>query len=514
MKNAFGMGFFVVMLLLCTQSFAAPLIEVSDYSTTPATVYPNTWGYLKLTIANKGDMTADSVAAHYWVGGVESSAFIGGISSGSTAQVAVPFVISSGAGGGIQLVNVDIYFSYKEATSSPSTKTSLSVPIVVSQYNPLEVKTLSIGGPAISAGEKVPIELQLINNGGVTNNIIISIPTNSSFYLDGESQRTVGSIASNSSSDVSLTLASSSDATTGTYSIPLVLTYQDALNQPVEETLSIGPVSIMDSSMRYRLSMEPQTTVEVGSKTVFTLSLENTGSLPVSAIVEANSTDVFSPLGMQTVYFDTVPANSTVSRNMTIGVSSSASAGYYTLPLQLTPTSGKPATFNVGIPVEATPEVTVSLTLSGTTAEIMIANTGNTQIRSVNVVARQAGSRASTESFMGTLNVDDYSTLSLEQFSNFSSPDIDVNITFRDSSNALHAIEKKLSATGLAGASTRQNGASSAATNRTRSNGGPFGLFSSGGSQTDLALPLIVLAIAAVGGYLVYRRFFAKGKAK
>jgi len=118
----------------------------------------------------------------------------------------------------------------------------------VKQFKPLEVTVVEMKGLSIAPGEKLPLTLNVKNTGGVVNNLVISMPANSSFAIDGGAEKMVGTIPFNASANVSFTLASSSDTKTGTYPVGIDFTYQDALRQPVSETLYVGPVNVLESS--------------------------------------------------------------------------------------------------------------------------------------------------------------------------------------------------------------------------------------------------------------------------
>ena len=175
----------------------------------------------------------------------------------------------------------------------------------------------------------------------------------------------------------------------------------------------------------------------------------------------------------------------------------------------------------MGIAVAATPEITVTLDTSGTMPSVQVANTGNSQIRSVYASAKSAGSQTATESFMGTLNVDDSASLTLG--SSATGKIIDVEIRFRDSNNLEHAVTKTLEAT--AGNSSfvqsgrSQSGASAigAAGNYGNRNSNPLSmLLGPGGRSADGTTgigiaPMLVGAVAViVAGYLLHRKFIAK----
>jgi hypothetical protein len=394
---------------------------------------------------------------------------------------------------------------------------------MVKQYRPLEARIVGNVEISISPGEKLPLTLQVTNTGGVVNNLMLSMPTNSTFIISGETEKQVGTIALNTSTNVSFTLVSSSDTKTGTYSVPITLTYQDALNQPTAETMYIGPISVLDSSTQYRLTLVPlDAPVEIGAEEPFLLTLENAGSSQISGTLEVNTTSVFTPLGAQRLYFSDVPAGGSRSMNLSVGVSATQSAGYYTLPIKLTPNAGQAVSYNMGISVAATPEITVTLDTSGSTPLVQVANTGNSQIRSVYASAKASGSQAAIESFMGTLNVDDSSSLSLGSSS--SGKSIAVEIRFRDSNNLEHTVQKTLDA--VAGNSSfvqsgrNQSGAAAAANSgnfQGRSNN-PLGMLlgpggRSSGAATD-GIGIVPMGIGAlvviVVGYVLYRKFIAK----
>ncbi len=515
----FALAAFV--LLASGLAFAEPILQITDYVTSPSEIYAGTVGYVQVTLYNSGDTSALGVNPRYTVNGLSMSASIGDIGSKSTAQVSLPFKIGEGQAGTIQLFNVDIFYSYTSSSSVVSKKTSLSIPLTVQQYSPLVVRTLSVDKTQISAGEALAFDLSITNTGGVVNNLVVTMPENSTFYIDGSTQVNVGTVPSNSTVDATLHLVSGTSTKTGTYSLPLIFTYQDMARQPTTKTLSIGPISVLDTSVQYRLTLTPKETVEIGAEVPFDLSLQNKGTYPISGVVEIDATSVFTPIGMQRIYFDSVPAGKTASKEIMLGVGSSASAGYYTLPLKLTPSTGQELEYDVGLIVEATPEITVTLDQSGTSPSVEIANTGNSQIRSLYASITPAGSSTPTKSFIGTLDVDDSTSVSLGSAAN----SVEVELSFRDSRNAEHTITKTLQATGgnssfvgggrMAGASAAAN----ATSGFQRNNRGPLGFLtgpggSAGADTTTLVIAGIVVIVIVGGvGFYAYRKFW-KGRKK
>ncbi len=515
----------LILALLTSLSSADALLQIANYTTTPNPVYAGTVGYLQVTIKNAGDATATSVSAYYNINGVGGSIPLGDLTVGSTVPVTVPFKIDPSSAGGIQIIGVDIYYygtssststTSGQTTVTTSKKVSLQIPLQVVQPNPLEVSTLSFSKPVISPGESFSVVLAVRNTGGQANNIVITTPSNSSFSLDGISEKVIGTIPPNSSQNISIDLISSSATSLGSYTVPLVFTYYDRLNTPASVTFSIGPLSVQSSSTQYRLDIQTPGTVEIGSQTALHLTLSNSGNRPISAIVDLNSSDVFTPLDAQRVYFDSIASGSSASQDVLVGVSATASAGYYPLTFVITPNTGSAFTQSYGIVVKATPSLSISLDQSGTPAEVLIANTGNSQVRSVDVTiaAKNQPQGAVVQNFVGTLNVDDYSTIPL---TSLSASTLEVTVTFRDTTNQEHTITQELDTTTGASSFGNSTQGSAFSRNGTRGGAGGGGLLGGifGGAQPGAAgipLPLIIagVVVLAIIAFLVWRHF--KGK--
>jgi hypothetical protein len=519
-ENLVLLALFTLAALMAV-GFAAtgPVLQVTDQSVVPSAVYPGTAGYLRLTLANNGDTIATGVTAHASPSGDASGAvYSGDITPSSSAQLTIPFKIPQDYAGGIWLLRVDADYNYQSGSGTASRTVSISVPIQVSQQSPLVVDTVSAGGAALAPGEKVTLDIGITNTGGVVNDLLITMPQNSSFSLDGATQKSVGSIPDNTTQRIALTLLASSSTPAGLYNVPVVFTYADALQNPVEKTLYIGPVSVSEASSQYRIYFEPITPTEIGTPAVFLLTVQNMGANAVSAVVDMNSTDVFTPIGMQRIYFDVIPAGGNASRNVTLGISASKSTGYYSMPLKLTPSSGLPIVYNTGIVVEATPEITVNLgspSASGQT-QVQVANTGSTQVRSVyvSVWPDNAAKAPVTENFIGTLSVDDFATV--EMASTGGAAQVHVQVRFRDSNNIEHTIDQDLDSAG--GALIAANGGTSGGfTGRNSTFAGRGGannplalLFGGASSGPNWTLIAIVLVVVAVVAYIVYTRYWKK----
>ena len=504
-------------------------LQITSYSTVPDAIYAGVTGQLQVTILNSGTDTAAQTTVSYLTPGESSysDVSVGDIGAGSSAVASVPFTVPQKTGSGYFTIYLNVVY-YSDAAHTSIKNTPTTIPIIVLQHQVMAVKTLSIEPQSIQPGDNVTSKLEITNTGGTMNNVVISTPDNSSFSIEGASQQAVGTIAFNSSINVSVALRSSSSAPTGKYTIPVLVSYQDSLQNTVNQTVYIGPVVVTDSSAQFRIYLTPVTSTEAGSESQFDLTLENLAGSNASAIVDLNQTTEFTPIGATRTYFDDVGTGENQTKIITIGVGATTLAGYYNLPITIT-INGKAYSQNIGIAVNATPEIQISSETtpefvstgsSGVKVVAQIANTGNGPIRSVYVSAQEPKNlkiTGTTDKFIGTLNVDDFATfqLTVNVPQNLSPGDytIPIVITFKDSKNGQHNISKDVDVTVYSGQDAARmsltGGTSSSSTSTTaysRSSGGLFGL----GLIPTIAGALVLLIL----GYFGYKKYKGGKKQK
>jgi hypothetical protein len=521
MKYGICLGMmFLSMLVFAGAVYAEPALQVVSHTTIPDTVYPGTATQLQLTIQNSGSDGAEGTTIYYKVPGQTdySSIFVGDIGAGSTAIASVPVNVPPSAGSGYFVVDLQISYGSANANagSSAAKSTPISIPIPVAQHPILAVTTLSVVPQAIAPGGSITAQLEITNTGGVMNNAIISVPDSSSFSIAGGSQISVGNVPFNSTKAVSLNLVSSSSAATGKYSVPVVVSYQDALQNTINQTVSIGPVVVEEASSQMRVYLTPLTPTEVGSQAQFALTLENLGESASSATVDLTQSSDFVPIGPTRVYFDDIAPGENQTQVVTVGVVGTLLTGYYDFPINIT-TNGNTYTQNIGLLVTATPDLIVSTQTnpatvtsgsSGVTVTAQISNVGNGPLRSVYAIASPVkGLTLSgiTDKFIGTLNVDDYVSfdLTVDVAPGLSSGtyEIPIAIQFKDSKNAQQTITKYAEITVSSGAAFSGN-STSASGLRSRNSSAAGGLFGLG------LIPTIVGALVVIViGYFAYRKW-------
>lgn len=528
MKYGICLGMmFLSLLVFAGAAYAEPALQVVNHTTIPETVYPGTATQLQLSIENSGSDGAEGTTIYYRVPGQTdySGIYVGDIGAGSTAIASVPFLVPQQASSGYFVV--DLKISYSSASANPGTSaaknTPLSIAIPVAQHQILAIRTLSVAPQAIAPGGSITAQLEITNTGGVMNNAVITIPDSSAFSIAGGSQVSVGNVPFNSTKTVSLSLVSSSSAAVGKYSVPVIVSYQDALQTTINQTISIGPVIVEDASSQIRVYLVPLTPTEVGSEAQFALTLENLGESASSAMVDLAQSSDFIPMGPTRIYFDAIAPGANQTKIITVGVSGTLLTGYFNFPINIT-SNGNTYTQNLGVLVNATPDLIVSTQTTPTTVasgtdgvavSAQISNIGNGPLRSVYALASSAKGLTLTgtaDKFIGTLNVDDYVTFDLTvNVAPGLAPGeygIPIAIQFKDSKNDEQTITKYAtvvvsSGQGFTGQSSGNGSTSSGFRSRTGNGtsaaGGLFGLG---------LVPTLVGALVVVGvGYFAYRKW-------
>jgi len=436
-----------IILLAGITSAAGPVLQIDEYDVYPEAIYPSTEGQLQVTILNSGSEMATGVTIYYDYNPDDRwSIYVGDIGEGSEAITSIPFKIPDKTDTGIVLIDLMIYYNGEDGTSLKTSKAS--IPVSVSQHRVLEIDTVDMSKDTIRKGETLDVELQIMNTGGVMNNVVISAPDDSAFSLIGTTSQRVGNVASGENVNVTVSLVASSSASEGKYTIPLQIAFNDALQNEISETVGIGPVLVMDSSSLFRVSGEAMSSSEIGSELTYKISVENRGSSVQSATLIIDESDIFTPIGSNTLYFDSISPGNEVSDTIQLGIDADASSGYYILPITLR-TNGEDIQYESGIVVEATPEIVLTTETSSSEsgeveATIRIANSGNTPIRAVYVYAESTESVKITgedEKFIGTLNVDDFASF---QVSVQGQGEMPLVISFKDNDNEKHTLSRTI----------------------------------------------------------------------
>lgn len=508
---AFKLAFLSILFLSLT--FADAVITMSNYSITPTTVKPGIIGSATVILSNNGNAVANNVYLHYglidqtaWTG---ASINVGDIPSGASTTVVIPFKIPSTYTAGTYSLPFIVYYG-------SSGTANFVVPVTVSNPPNIILSMANTSKSVLVAGEQFNISLIISNPGGDARDLTFSIPSNSSIQFNKVSKYQYPFLNSNSSVEVILSVLVNPGASAGSYSIPLVMSYLDPAGETVSESVTLGSITIAELSSIFRIGGEKLNTAQAGSVLKLNLTISNYGSTDEDLSIELGSSSYLIPINSPIIYFDDLAAGNTNSQIVLVGVSSSASLGYYSLPLTVKLSNGQSFDTTIGIQVESQSELKVEYSTTpsslapGSTAELTldISNIGDSGIRSTTITlsSDELQITGETESFLGTINVDETSVFitNINIPSNVSpgAKDILANVTFKDSSNQEHTIESHISLDVL----SQQ---SAALTNSTKAT---FPTNRATASQNNLIFLAIGGVIILVGTYFGYRWW--KGKKK
>jgi hypothetical protein len=499
-------------------------LQVSGYTTVPQTVYPGSTGELQITITNSGTDTASSTVVDYELPGQTQPAQItvGDIGAGSSAIASIPFQVPMNVSSGFFVMSLNVVY-FGDPTDTTVKNTPLSITVMVSQHQILNVKTISVTPASVQAGDEVTVDLDVQNTGGVMNDAVITADGDTNFTLAGATQQTVGNVPSGGDVNVSVLLVASSSAQPGRYNIPLILTYEDLLQNTVNQTISVGPVTVSEASAEFMVSMVPTGQVEVGGEAPFSLTLTNLADNVISATVDLTENTPFTPIGSSRVFFNGIEPGQSQTQTVMVGISAGTTSGYYDFPLVIT-SNGNSYNQTMGILVNATSDVDISATTtpefisSGSTGVKLtaeIANTGNGPMRSVyadGTSTKDFVVIGTTDKFIGTLNIDDFGTLPLivNVPANLTPGDysLPISVTFKDANNVEQTIVKNLTITIYSAQdAARDNLLANGGTGTTGTTGtyggrGGGGLF---GISYIMWIGIIVVIVLAYFGYKKYK---------
>lgn len=494
------------LVVLMGAAAASSVVALSDYSVSPSIVKPGTSGSVSITFINNGNSVASALSVYY--GPLEGTAGIGpknagDLSEGTKTTVIIPFTVPDGYDAGVYSLPLQVFYS-------GASSANFVVPITVSKPPILQILTNNVSKSAVKSGDEFEVAITLNNIGGAIKDISLSVPQNSSFQFSGVSKYVLSSLQSNSSADMTFKMISGASVSTGTYSIPVTVTYTDRLGTTSSESMNIGPVNVVDLGTLFSISAAPITDAEVGSTLSLNVTISNNGQEDESSVsVEPQSSTYIIPIGSTSVPFGTIPAAGQASRTVLLGIDPLASAGYYSIPLKVRLGTGQSFNTSVGILVSAasqlsvTSETTPTTVAPGGTASLTLSlsNVGDSAVRSmvVKLSSDTVTISSGTESFIGTLNVDDTSTAvaTVRASSSAKSEDnaITATITFKDSNNQERKVEKTIYlSTSSTGAAVSSSGTSMGYTSSRSSSQGIMGLL-------PYAIGAVVLAVLAFFGY-------------
>jgi len=383
----------------------------------------------------------------------------------------------------------------------------------------------------IYAGDDVSLRFSFAKISGYASdvNVYASVPLG---FGNGSSspqnlEFNLGSFPAGEGQEVKINFEVPSDAVTGNYFIYLYAKEGDG------SQVQFGSIyfEVNEEAMPGLImaSVAADETVYTGESSLVTVSLTNTGLLDAGDVLVSVSLDDSIPLtalGQDQVYVDEIKAGETKQVSFTVGADADATPGFYALPLSLSfNVNNRPqddVTQNLGVKVDSRTGMLVSGELTDDSAganvlSVTIANTGDTAVRGVyaRAYSDDYSFTGSADKFIGTLNLDDSSTLTLTLASLKADGSVTVEVSYKDPLNVEHTVTQVIPVSSGVGASADASVDAPAVDGRMQGPGGAGGfggLLSISRGLGDL-LPYVIGVVVLVVAFLAYR-FWRKRKEK
>ncbi|MFA5106670.1 MAG: CARDB domain-containing protein [Candidatus Micrarchaeia archaeon] len=513
-KLAFAMA---AILALAGLSFAD--ISVSSYVVSPTTVKPGSSGLVTLTVSNNGAVTVDGIKLTALGSGPLKSnteVYVGDISPGGSTIISIPFSVLPSAAPGIYNFQAQLYGSSFVSTLYSSSRdiTQKSFTIPVSVVDPPIFQVSSKSSTVYTDGT-FTLEGTLKNSGGSVKDVRLYVgqssdPRTSSVLGMGSGfvamslPLYLGSVEN--SSDFSTEVMVASNVSSGVYSLPIGIIYDDDLGNTNFDRAAVL-LNVVRKSPDFLVSIAENSPTP-GQMTKLKVTVENSGDKPAYSMrVSLGTNTVLTPLGSSIGKVGNVDIGESKEITFDVGVSN-IQPGFYSIPFTIQYQNSKgeeqaPVSQNAGLNVVVNSDVDFfasgkpSPIVAGqqNTIEIQTSNVGSAPLSALKVSFDSDAFSlidAQNSQFIGSLNPDDFSTLQFKVKTK-DVPDgkqpVTLTAVFRDSYNSEHTVKKTVYLDVVSQATAAQDAAVS------------------GGGSGTIAIGIAVVAVLAVGlWYFKFRK--------
>jgi hypothetical protein len=260
--------FFAVFALA---NLVGAALQISNYSVLPGKLGPGTEGSIVLLLYNSGTSSISSISilSKYSRGLlIQDIPTVNNLDAGATTYVTVPFKVLADTTPGVYGANLAISYS--------TIYTQLSIPMTVVDEPSFSAEVLNLSREVIRQGDEVTLAVKLKNAGGKAVQTYLSI-SSAAFALKNAARISLGDVAKNTESTLSLQLLASAQAYGGAQTLPLALEYKDDLGNPYSKTLNVSFNIVKPDVDVYSTNFSPVDYAS-GDRVSLVVALKNTGN--------------------------------------------------------------------------------------------------------------------------------------------------------------------------------------------------------------------------------------------
>ncbi|MFH1470775.1 MAG: hypothetical protein ABIF01_03435 [Candidatus Micrarchaeota archaeon] len=493
----------VFVLVLLMSAFAFADVQFGTATVTPTTLRPGNTGSVSFTITNAGTSGITALTLYPSGNGFEFSndrISIGTVGASGTTSASIQFRVSPNTESGVYNIMINAYWSENTVAGGSSYKL-IQIPVTVSKQTIFQISSEPMN---VGIGDDFELNAMVKNTGGRASNIVVSI--NSPYFIAKDSTKlSLGDLGKGEEEMIAVPILTNLSMPAGIYAIPAIISYQDELGNIQQVSATLGTVRAVRGTVDFSVGYDIDSSATPGKRVRMTITVRNDGSLVAKSVKTtlSSASSSFVPLGSSQRLLGEIPPAGTESVTYDVGISSSATPGYYpaTVTIDFLNAQGEPQTsITKSIGIEVLGESKLAIITSTTPSPvssgnkyslgIQISNIGTSEVRSLTVTLESDSFTIldnSPSSFIGNLKTDDYSQVSYNvRVSNDVAPGkypITVRMKFMDAYNA----EREIVETSYL---------------QVVSSNGDSG----GGLLDSVPIALVGLAFVVVAAYLVYRR--------
>ncbi|MEM4137437.1 MAG: hypothetical protein QXH71_03460 [Candidatus Anstonellaceae archaeon] len=446
--------FFVILALLI--GIVVADISVSNIVTNPSTIRPGTIGLITMTITNTDNSGINSVTAEpspQFPLKAGQKYYLGDFKPSSTSTFSFPFSVEQNTDGGVFYISV----RFTWVNGSGAFVKTIQIPIVV-KNEPIFLVESSM--EKITTEGEFTFPIKITNKGGKAKNIRVEV-SSPDVYEIGKNKNIIEKLEKDEQKEIKFLLSMLENRGSGTYNIPIKITYIDSTEKE-NEVLEQIKLIIIKKSPELKIELQPGQVLEPGSKKPLRFLVKNTGEKTAYFVrIGIENQTVLTVLEGNYLEIGDIEPNSQKEIVFNVGIKD-VTPGYYTQPFYIKTKDEKgnekiPQIYNLGLDIYAKPKLNVFVSGKPSPMEtnqdhvltVIVSNVGITPIKSL-VVQLQSEDfilqEIQNEQYIGSLTEDDFSSVQfkIKAPAEEGKKTLNVKLKFLDNYNNEQVIEKQI----------------------------------------------------------------------